>query len=150
MNDNDRFRVISNRIDSLERCRRRFLNEKLKDTGLKGHQFLMMLAVFHEPGITQEELSRLIDIDKTRIARSCILLEECGFLMRTRDTADRRKYHLALSEEGIRMVPAIRKAIAEWGEVITSGLSERRITKLAETLDIITNNAREYEGGRRI
>lgn len=144
------FRTISNRIDSLERCRRRFLNEKLKDTGLKGHQFLMLLAIFHEPGITQEELSRLIDIDKTRIARSCILLEESGFISRTRDAEDRRKYHLALNAEGEALVPVIRGAVAEWGKLITEGMSPEAIAALADTLDIITKNARDHEGGHRL
>ena len=110
----------------------------------------MLLTIFHDPGITQEELSRLIDIDKTRIARSCILLEESGLITRTRDAEDRRKYHVALNAEGEKLVPVIRGVIAEWGRLITEGMTPEQIGDLSGMLDIITQNARDYEGGHRI
>lgn len=39
MLEQDQLRMLSNRIDSLARLRRRFLNKRLSSTDLKGHQF---------------------------------------------------------------------------------------------------------------
>ncbi|MBE6121979.1 MAG: MarR family transcriptional regulator [Erysipelotrichaceae bacterium] len=146
----EQLRNISNRIDILERCRRRYLNKHLSSTGLKGHQFLMLLMILHEPGISQEELSRRIDIDKTRIARSSIFLEESGYIERRRDTADRRKYHLYLTAKGEELIPVIRSTTADFGRIITAGMSDEQIGVLEEMIAVMLTNARNNDEQERI
>ena len=146
----EQLRNISNRIDILERCRRRYLNKHLSSTGLKGHQFLMLLMILHEPGISQEELSRRIDIDKTRIARSSIFLEESGYIERRRDTADRRKYHLYLTPKGEELIPVIRSTTADFGRIITAGMCVEQIGVLEEMIAMMLTNARNNDEQERI
>lgn len=145
MLEQDQLRMLSNRIDSLARLRRRFLNKRLSSTDLKGHQFLMLLTIMHDPGISQEEISKRIDIDKTRIARSSILLEEKGYIERRRDTEDRRKYHLYLTEQGNELIPTIRGIIYDWGISITEGLSDEEISLLMPMIEVLYNNARKHD-----
>ena len=145
MLEQDQLRMLSNRIDSLARLRRRFLNKRLSSTDLKGHQFLMLLTIFHDPGISQEEISEKIDIDKTRIARSSIFLEEKGYIERRRDTEDRRKYHLYLTEQGNALIPTIRGIIYDWSITITEGLSEEEIRLLMPMIEVLYNNAHKND-----
>ncbi len=145
MAQDGKIRYVGSRIDFLERCRRRYFNEKMSDIGLKPHQFTMLLFILHDEGCTQEDLSRKMAVDKTRIARSCIELDEGGYIERRRDTEDRRKHHLFLTPKGSALIPGIRRVMAEWDAVITAGLDEEKVAMLMEVTDILLENVRRYE-----
>ena len=139
----EQLRQLSGCIGKLERSRRRYMNEHLSHLGLVGHQFIFLFTLFHEPGISQEELVETLGIDKTRIARSALQLEQLGYISRERDPHNRRKYCLRLTKEGEELIPQIRSVIADWGSIITEGLSFEEIRTALELLKVMRNNTNE-------
>ena len=65
-------------------------------------------------------------------------LEELGCLYRETDQNDRRQNKLFLTEKGRELAPAIREYLGQWGDEVTSGLTESEketlITLLMKTI----------------
>ncbi|MBQ6221417.1 MAG: MarR family transcriptional regulator [Solobacterium sp.] len=133
-------RALGAGIGRLERHRRRYMNEHLAPYGLIGHQFYFLISLWHEPGLSQENLVEILNIDKTRIARSALQLEEQGYIIRERNPKNRRKYRLYLTPEGEALIPKIRKTVSEWGYEVTQGLSDEDVHTILNYLDVMKSN----------
>ena len=55
-------------------------NDALADTGLKGSQYAYILTLCRRPGISQEQLSRHIYINKSNVTRHLAQLEKTALL----------------------------------------------------------------------
>jgi DNA-binding MarR family transcriptional regulator len=67
-------------------------------------------------------------------------LSENGYVVRTDDPQDKRKYRLTLTEKAKKHLPTIKKSIAEVTEKSLENLSAERIEEFYQTLHIIKNN----------
>lgn len=77
-------------ISMIYRYTRRYFARALQDTRLDAGQLPFLLYLYHCPGVTQEQLSCALGMDKGTTARSVAQLEECGLVYRTPDKHDRR------------------------------------------------------------
>ncbi|WP_433603276.1 MarR family winged helix-turn-helix transcriptional regulator [Nocardia sp. CA-135953] len=50
--------------------------------------------------LSQQQVSTALGIDRSEVVRLIDGLEESGFVIRTRDSADRRKYRLSIPQAG--------------------------------------------------
>lgn len=59
-----------------------------------------LLYIASHPDATQDEISHRMTIDKVTITRAIHRLEEGGYLTRTLDETNRRKFRIFLTEKG--------------------------------------------------
>ena len=64
------------------RCAMRFREDELADTGLAGCQTPYLTALYRHPGISQEELARTLNVNKSSVARQLSALEDKGYIRR--------------------------------------------------------------------
>ncbi|MEV2225132.1 MarR family transcriptional regulator [Nocardia vinacea] len=67
-------------------------------TSLREHWVLVCLEEFDD--LSQQQVSTTLGIDRSEVVRLIDGLEEAGFVIRTRDATDRRKYRLSITQSG--------------------------------------------------
>ena len=71
--------IIARALDSIA-------NIEFRDIDLARGQYLYLVRIAENPGIIQEELSELLKVDRSTVARSVKKLEKKGFLEQTEKT----------------------------------------------------------------
>lgn len=110
-------------VSIIHRLHAIYLNRVLKQINLTAGQVPFLFQIAHSPGITQDEIAATAHIDKGTVARAVKKLEDGGFISRTPDALDRRRYYLSLTERGEAAIPLITATDRAWEDLITSGLS---------------------------
>lgn len=131
-------RDLGRTLTYLMRSRKRFMGEKLREYGFSGGMYMIVLHVDRHPGLSQDAVAGHLYLDKCSVARKVKKLEELGCLYRETDPSDRRQNKLFLTEKGRELAPAIRDYLGQWGDQVTSGLTESEketlITLLMKTI----------------
>jgi DNA-binding MarR family transcriptional regulator len=78
-----------------------FYDAALRPSGLRITQFTLLQALNLAPGISQKQLSELLEIDSTTLTRTLAPLRRKGWL-RSAPGADRRELRLSLAAAGRR------------------------------------------------
>ena len=77
-------------INITSRCATLYRERQLAGTGLSGCHTPYLLALYRRPGISQEELARDLNVNKSSVTRQLSAMEEKGYVRREPDPADRR------------------------------------------------------------
>ena len=77
-------------ISRTYRCSNRYKTEKLKASGLKAIQQTYIFQICRFPGISQEQLSQRIAVNKSNVTRQLATLEQNGFINRQASPEDRK------------------------------------------------------------
>lgn len=134
---------ILRQINTISRCAGLFRAEKLENGELGACHHSYIIALCRTPGITAEELSRRLCVNKSNVARNLSYLEEKGYVKREQSREDKRAFLCYPTEKMLRVLPRVREIVAEWNRLLTSDLSEEELTAFAVTLDKIALKARE-------
>lgn len=135
---NDFARQLGRSVTYMYRNRSKFMNEHLREYGLSGAMYMIMLHIGLHPGTTQDSIATHMYIDKSNVARRIKQLEELGYLRRETDAADRRQNNLYLTQDGAKMLPIIKQNLSQWGHGIADGLSSDELDTLLALLGKIT------------
>ena len=95
-------------ISIIHRYGQSYLEKQCDDLDIGYGQLAFIRALSRRDGLSQEELSEVLSIDKTTTARAIKTLVELGYVSRSPDSTDGRIYHLSLTAK------AIAKALATW------------------------------------
>jgi len=98
---------INKTISIIERSNILYRNEVFKEYGLKGYQANYLLEINRHPGISQEELTKTMHIDKSNVARGLMHLSEMGYITRVQDSNDLRLLLLYPTEKGSELTKII-------------------------------------------
>ncbi len=111
-------------ISIIYRSRNRVLSEWVSRAGISTAVVIPLLYLATHPGVTQDEISRRMTIDKGAIARAIRQLEDDGYLTRTQDETNRRKFLVFLTEKGESLARDVTAAADEIDREIIGGLPE--------------------------
>ncbi|MDC0611874.1 MarR family transcriptional regulator [Vibrio sp.] len=80
-------------------------SKKIKrEYGLTSPQLLLMKAIHHSSNITIRQLSSNTNMSQATATSILDRLEARGFVVRERDTKDKRKVHAVLTEQGLAIL----------------------------------------------
>lgn len=119
---------------------RKFLLEPL---GISNRHATYLMKICQTPGITQEQLSRQIHVDKSNVARQVAILEEAAFLERKPDLDDKRIIRLYPTEKALSLLPQITEVFNEWEDYLTQSLSAEEKAILGALLSRLNERAEE-------
>jgi len=129
-------RVMSNTLEQ---------NLKENNFEITPEQWMLLVHLWHQDGMNQNEIARNCAKDKTTITRAIHNLEKSGLVKRVKDKGDGRVNHIFLTEKARQMqdavLPAIKNTIEAAQEGI--GLYDMEITK--DTLKKIYKNLSPYQ-----
>ena len=121
------------------------LNTYLTDVDIDRFYYPVLLIEFNNGNITQQELAGKLGCDKVQVVRIIDYLSEKGYVTRVKNTRDRRKYELEITEKAKKFIPDIKKAIQNANAIVLNNLSGNKIVELYSTLKIIEKNLSSFK-----
>jgi len=139
---------MNRQIGIIERCNTLYRNDAFKEFGLCGCHHTYIINVCKNPGITQEELSNKIHINKSNVTRNITFLEENGFVVRKENPKDKRSFCIYPTDKANEILPKVFEILHKWDNTLTSFLSDDEKTLLNELLTKVAKRALEEVGDR--
>ena len=121
------------------------LNTYLIDLDIDRFYYPILLIEASNGDLTQQELAGKLGCDKVQVVRIIDYLSEKGYVTRVKNTRDRRKYGLEITEKAKNCMPDVKKAIQNANALILNNLSEKKIEDLYSTLKIIEKNLSSFK-----
>ncbi|WP_368489219.1 MarR family winged helix-turn-helix transcriptional regulator [Clostridium sp. BJN0013] len=109
-------------ISILYRYRKNYMNKRLEAYGRASSFSLLILSIYKNDGINQEQISALLKVDKGSIARAIKKLEQENYVRREDDVTDKRANKVYLTPKALALVPEIQSAIVDWNKQIMAGI----------------------------
>ena len=137
---NDEREPIGRYISLIHRKGKCFITKEMSKYGIGSGQIMFLMQLYKKDGISQEELSENLNIDKGTTCRAIKKLEEEEFLIRVKDENDKRAYKLYLTEKSKAMKDNIKSLLDEWEKHISKELSNEEVETLFSILKKICIN----------
>lgn len=120
-----------------------FLTERLSKLSIGSGQFFLILRIYENEGICQEDLSKAIRLDKTTIAKSIKRLISEGYLRKEKDKKDKRYYCLYTTDKGKDIYPKMIEILKEAEKDIMSGFSCDELELFVSFIERINDNIKK-------
>ena len=91
-------------VSILYRKNQVYLNQALKSLDITATEMSSLLCLYHSDGVTQDEMSHYLLIDKAAIARAIVSLLDKGLIIKEKDDIDKRanRIYLSMKRQTIR------------------------------------------------
>lgn len=122
-----------------------YLGKALAPLGINTSQYLFILALCREPGITQDKLPERISINKSNVTRALTQLERAGFIRRESNPHDKRTTTVHPTQRAYDLYPQIMRVVAHWDAAVTSRFSGQEKETLQTLLQRLTDAAKAFK-----
>ena len=136
-------------ISRIHRCFRQWQSDKMQNNGINGVQQNYLFHIAMKPGISQEQLSDHIMVNKSNVARQLSTLENEGWITRKTSATDKRVYEVYPTEKTNQLMPEIVNLMKQWNELILEDLNEEEKETLLALMPKITKKARQLAESER-
>ncbi len=102
--------------------------------GMTRAQWALLIRLERQPGISQKELSELLEVEPITVARLIDRLEARGMVERRPDPRDRRIWRLHLLPPAHDVLREIDDQRADMTRMVTAGIDENSIEMVTEAL----------------
>ena len=116
-------RLIRTRADALARA-----------YGMTRAQWMILVRLERQPGMSQNELAALIEVEPITVARLVDRLEARGFVERRHDASDRRVWRLHLMAPAAPMLKEIAAARAQLNALLIAGIPPKSVNAAIDCL----------------
>lgn len=103
-------------------------------------QKLILQYLNDHPELSQNEIAELVFKDNASLTRMIELMVRKGFLRRSINPEDRRRFNIELTAKGKEILEKLAPVIVENRKKAFAGISEEELTQLQRTLDKILTN----------
>ena len=117
------------------------IGKELQVYNIGSGQFPFLTVLYDEDGLSQEEISRILNVDKATAGRDIKRLAEEGYVERKRNPEDRRAYKIFLTEKGKKVKPVIIRVLSSWTSILSSDFTEEEKDLIIELLKRMYQNA---------
>lgn len=128
------------KISLLGRLGTAVASEPFAELGLSAAKMPFLMTLLHSDGIVQEELSKLLFVDRAATARTLASLEKDGLVRREVDPNDRRKKRVYVTDKAHLLFPRILPIMDDLNEVLFAGLSREERKQFLVMLDRLIEN----------
>lgn len=99
-----------------------------------------LMSVLNNEGLTQEELTAYVGVDKAAASRTVRSLEEKGFLVRVQDPKDKRQNRVYPTDKAREVGPKVRKELYKINLALTEDLTQEEDDQVYHLLVRIEEN----------
>lgn len=121
------------------------LDKKLADYDIGRGQHPFLIALYHQEGLCQQDLCSIYRLDKAVAGRALKKLEEKDFVVRKKDSEDRRRYLIYLTKKGRELRPSFIDILQSTEEEMKKGLTEKEVDLFLKVIKKICNNLTNQE-----
>ena len=135
-------------INLISRCGSVYRGDGLEGSGLSSAHYFYILAICSHPGVSQDQLAKVLYLNKSSVTRAIATLERDGFVERVPHAEDKRVLLLHPTKKALEVLPRVREVAREWNDFLLSDLPEAERESFLATLEKISQKARSYIDGR--
>ena len=128
-------------INRAHRCSKRYYNEKLNADGITGNQQIYIFQICRHPGISQEQLSQRIAVNKSNVTRQLCALEQNGFIRRQPSPEDKRVLQVFPTEKAEALYPKVLDIMRLWNSLLLEDFSEDEKSLLLSMMQRVQEKA---------
>ena len=129
-------------LNNISRSQSVYRHSRISASDLNSGHYSFILAICREPGRSQEELARELCLNKSTVARALTSLETNGYILRTPLPNDKRQFSVYPTEKMLGVLPEVRKASAEWRDLLSEEISENDMQIFYSVLERMEERAR--------
>jgi MarR family transcriptional regulator for hemolysin len=121
-------------VSDVARLIRTRADARARAHGMTRAQWMILVRLEQQPGMSQNELAALIEVEPITVGRLVDRLESRGFVERRPDASDRRIWRLHLTQAATPMLEEIAKARMELNAMLVAAIPQKT---LDATLDCL-------------
>ena len=125
---------LSRLIAFLARKSQACLGSVLDKYNLSVAELPFFVALQNCAGITQEEITAMVCVDKAVTTRAVKSLEVKGYLSRVRDEKDRRQNRLYATEAAKKLGEPVERDLLHLNDLLTQGIEPEHLTLIYESI----------------
>ena len=137
---NNSCQSVGKYISIIHRTGSSFLSKEFSKFNIGSGQYMYLIHLYKNDGLSQEELTKILNIDKGTTAKSIKKLETEGFVMRVKDKNDKRINRVYLTPKALEIKDEFLSSINAWENTLTSNLSYAEKEQALTLLKKITYN----------
>ena len=131
---------ISKEISILERAKRKFLDEKLKDYKIDGYMIGYIFTIIKNPGITTDEIATNLLVNKSSASRVVEKLSANNYVNKIINSKDKRILNIYATSELMNIRIHLVDAINEFNNTALLGIIEDDKEKFCDLLIHVKEN----------
>jgi MarR family transcriptional regulator for hemolysin len=129
-------------LEEVPRSLRRKFDERTQEHGLGSTQWRILAYLLRDPGMSQTELARCLELERMTISLALEKMEKSGLIERRRSSKDRRVQLVYAMPKARSLLPELRReADANYADML-KGISDGRISDLRKTMELLAVNLR--------
>ena len=132
-------------ISLIHRQAQIYLGNELRGRDIGSAQIPFLMVLYNQDGLTQEEMARILHVDKATSGRDIKRLVDAGYVTRKKDTSDRRAYHIYLTDKGKNVKAKIRRILRNWTSILSADLSDIEYEQIIDLLKRMNQNALRWK-----
>lgn len=121
-------------------------NFKASPISLSYSQAAAVMAIFLEKEMSQKEIATRLHLEPASVVTLVDELVKLGLVRRESPDGDRRKYHIKLTEKGVKNAGLIRQKVLALDQKIAKVLKTQQTKAFAKTIDQITDYLKQMKG----
>lgn len=138
-------RRIGRLISILYRKSQIYLGQALKQYDVSSAEYPILIALKNKDGVTQEELSTHLHMDKSAVTRIIQTLVSKGFVLKNKDENDQRCNRVYLAQKGCEAQSQIDKALMSWNAILMMNMKEEKQDEIyALLMQMVDNVTQEF------
>lgn len=138
----DHFMRLISRIHS---CAVSYRTKQLEHSGVKGYQVGYLLQVCKNPGISQDAITKNMQVNKSNVARQLAVLQEEGFIYRTQHPNDKRTLQVFPTQKAIDLLPQVKQVLQQFSDYLTQDFTPQQSSLLLELLGELAQKAENLQ-----
>lgn len=131
---------IARMITLLARKSQTYIGNALNQYDLTAAEQPFFMALQHYEGLTQEDLTAIVCVDKAATARAVKSLEEKGYLIRIQDEHDKRQNRIYPTDLTRQLGPAVRNELLRFNDLLTQGIDSQSLDLVYAALTKMEEN----------
>lgn len=120
-----------------------YVNHAVKDLNMNSSEFMYLMNLYENEGISQEELSQILMIDKAATARAIKNLIEHGYVTKVRSDVDKRAYCLHLTDKAHSIQEEVKEVMYKWNCMLSCDLEDVCLDHVISGLKQMSENVLE-------
>ncbi|MGL4345611.1 MAG: MarR family winged helix-turn-helix transcriptional regulator [Cellulosilyticaceae bacterium] len=114
---------IGRYIGHLHRLGATFLSKEYEKYHIGSGQYQFLIQLYLQDGISHDELTDKVSVDKGTTTRAIKKLEEAGYVTTAVNQQDKRKYHIYLTPKALEIRDEVLEISLKWNEQLVGSLS---------------------------
>jgi DNA-binding MarR family transcriptional regulator len=126
---------IGRLISILHRQSQIYMNNALKEFNITSGEYPFMMYLYKNEGLTQDELSSYLYIDKAATARAIKSLIEKEYLLKYKDNSDKRCNRIYLTDKANKFKNEIRQSVWHCSDILSEDIDLETFNIVYESLN---------------